>query len=100
MASPLRACLNNSVRSLLSGKARRKQAVSRKNGQKDESTKARALKLSGIGVTQVKQSGSFEVTLKFDQGTFCNVRVRDGERHSEVAARLRKLAEQVAALSS
>jgi hypothetical protein len=81
-------------------KTRRKQAVSPKTGRKDESTKAGALKLSGIGVTQVKQSGSFEFTLKFDENTFCKVLLRDGQRHSEVAARLRKLAEQVAALPS
>jgi hypothetical protein len=81
-------------------KARRKQAVSRNTARKNESNKPGALKLSGIGVTQVKQAGSFELTLKFDEDTFCKVLVRDGQRHSEVAARLRKLAGQVAALHS
>jgi hypothetical protein len=81
-------------------KTRRKQAASRNTARKDESAKAAALKLSGVGVTQVKQPGSFELTLKFDEDTFCKVLIRDGQRHSEVAARLRKLAEQVDALRS
>jgi hypothetical protein len=57
-----------------------------------------ALKLSGVGVTQTKQSNSDHLTLKFDEDTFCKISVRDGQKQSEVAARLRKLADQVESL--
>ena len=81
-------------------KTRRKQAVSRNTTQKEQSARPGALKLSGIGVTQTKQSDSYQLALKFDEDTFCKTVLRDGRRHSEVAARLRKLADKVDALRS
>ena len=73
-------------------KTRRKQVVSRNTTQKEESARPGALKLSGVGVTQTKQSDSYQPTLKFDEDTFFKTVLRDGRRHSEVAVRLRKLA--------
>ena len=51
-------------------KTRRKQEVSRNTTQKEESARPGALKLSGVGVTQTKQSDSYQLTLKFDEDTF------------------------------
>jgi hypothetical protein len=50
------------------------------------------IKLSGVGVTQPERHGPYQLTLKFDEDTFCKAVLRHEQKHSDVAARLRKLA--------
>jgi hypothetical protein len=56
-----------------------------------------ALKLSAIDVTQ---SDHYHLTLEFDELKVREPVLRNEQRHNEVAARLRKLADEVEALES
>jgi hypothetical protein len=56
-----------------------------------------ALKLSGAGL-QPEQHGSYNLTLRFGEATFVKAALRPDAGPSEVAARLRKLADEVEAL--
>jgi hypothetical protein len=58
-----------------------------------------ALKLSGAGL-QPEQHGPYNLTLKFGDSTFVKATLRHDQKPSEVAARLRKLADDVEALDS
>ena len=67
-------------------KARRKQKT------------AAPLRLSGIGAIESKAKEPYQLTFKFDEDTFCKIVLRPGQKASEVAARLRKLADQIETL--
>jgi hypothetical protein len=58
------------------------------------------LKLSGLGVTESKKNRPYQLTVKFDEDTFCKLTLRHEQKHDEVAARLRKLADEIEALRS
>jgi hypothetical protein len=56
-----------------------------------------ALKLTGAGLHQ-EQHGPYHLTLKFGADAFVKAALRHDQLPSEVAARLRKLADEVEAL--
>jgi uncharacterized LabA/DUF88 family protein len=58
-----------------------------------------ALKLSAIDVTQ-SEHGHYHLTLEFDELKVREAVLRNEQKHNEVAARLRKLADEVEALES
>jgi hypothetical protein len=60
---------------------------------------AGAPKLTGAGITR-EQHGPVHLTLKFGDDVFCKATLRRDAKPSEVAARLRKLADEVEALES
>jgi hypothetical protein len=68
-------------------------------GRQRQEKETGPLKLSGAGL-QPEPHGPYNLTLKFGDATFVKAALRQDQKPSEVAARLRKLADEVEALET